>query len=1039
MFASCLTPHQLTRFADLFAVQVVEAGAVIFHQGAVADMFYIVRKGEVSMRFSDKESMMKQDGVEVVGEGGGVGVGAAARLAQGSVEAGKVVKGGKAATQRRANSMQVDGADAASIMETVSPTATAATSARELMGSNRGKGASRASLGNGSHSRFFSYAASGKGGDKGDKGGEKGGVMSPTFSATASASALPALTTQPEDEPAPQRQLLSASSHPSSFALLATKSSGEFFGLEALRIGSHPRTCLCVASVQTALLTLTSAAFHAFVGGVEEVEKRKKLYDLVGDSIQACLQQMPYLSGVSAAKVSLLSSLFVWTTLPSSSILFEEGERSKSGNGLYFLYEGTVGVYCKDDKGQSSLLKELTPGVCFGELGLIIHLPRTATIRAHSHCLLLYLPHRSFHNFLHLTPEILTKFKEQIETYQLNVVYLLENDVVSHFFHQHCQREYSTENLEFWWEAKEYRQRVMGEEERRLEAGRILDTYITDSSPKQINLKGNTQKNILHALRPPPPPPPPASHHHHHTAAHTAATSPLSPSSLSPPHSPPPPPSSHPLSPTTPSSSHTPSSPRHPNPSSSHSPSSPRHHHPPSSPHPHHPPPPPPTPHPVDELLYQEAENEIFNLLATDSFSRFKASPLFKECLEEMHVRVRSASISVGGGGGGGGGVGGDGGGRVGSGGGVGGGVWRVGEGGEGEGSASPSSSMQDGRGSPDASPKSMKGRGGFGAAEEEAKEEDERAVASAVRGKAGTPIVLPSAKRRSGRNQLPSLARSNTMMGVGGAGGGASPRKVAPLRRTATARGMAGKGLELHVLNGKKAGGGAAEEEKEGGGEERGRKEEKEGGAGGARLKLDIPGKEEEDDAQPTPSPSSFSSTSSSTTSSSLRFSHSLTVPQPPADPSNASFAVYLNSRKKVTPTPLLLSPPPLGHALSISLPSSPSSASPSSPNPTRSPSPLPPPDPFSPTAKAAATVAARKKAMNAQLVAKALATSRGSIEVGVDSPRGGGSGVGVGVGERGGGRKEGGFEGELDEEGWSERRRWGVMRGREELRAVS
>ena len=583
MFAQCLEHAELARFSALFQVEIVEAGTVIFHQGAAADTFYIIRKGEVNMKFSDKESMMQ---TAVVGGGDSSFTKPTRRTvlqgAPGSPGPDKRgLKGGRGAVKRRANSMQVDSAETKDLLSTVSPSSAYATLAHlpppptDAAAQSRSKG-SRPSVGSSAHSRFFSYASVGSREKKEEKEREKGdrAPLSPSLASTSSVSGVAPLTTQTEDDAG----MVSArdASPSSSFALLATKSSGDFFGLEALRFGPHFRTCVCIAHTQCALLTLSSTAFHTFVDGLEALEKRKKLYDLVGDSIQACLQKMPYLSGVSAAKVSLLSSLFVWTTLPAQATLFVEGERDKKGNGLYFLYEGTIGVYAKDESGESRLLKELSPGVCFGELGLIIHLPRTATIKAHTHCLLLHLPHRSFHNFLHLTPEILTKFKEQIETYQLNVVYLLENDVISQYFFQHCAREYSTENLEFWWEAKEYRVRDLSPDERRREAERIMNLYITDSSPKQINLKGNTQKNILQALRTAIRPPP-------HSSSSSSSSSARQGSS--------------------------PSSPRSPAAASG-----------------------------ITELLYLEAENEIFNLLATDSFSRFKASPLFRECLTGDHL-----------------------------------------------------------------------------------------------------------------------------------------------------------------------------------------------------------------------------------------------------------------------------------------------------------------------------------------------------------------------------------------------------------------
>ena len=770
------------------------------------------------------------------------------------------------------------------------------------------------------HSRFFSYhSALHK--DKQQQHTQP--PVSPKHQPSSSLTAVSSPTTANSSTTAanadPFHLTRSSSPSASSFALLTTKGVGEFFGLEALRFGRHVRFCACIAQTQCALLSLSSSAFHSFVSGIEQEDKRKKLYDLVGDSIQACLQKMPYLSGVSAAKLSLLSSLFVWTMLPANKVLFEEGERDKKGNGLYFLYEGTVGVSCKDETGQSKLLKELNAGVCFGELGLIIHLPRTATITAHSDCLLLHLPHRSFHNFLHLTPEILTKFKEQIETYQLNVVYLLDNELISQYFFQHCAREYSTENLEFWWEAKAYRLKEMDVDERKQEAERIIQSYITDSSPKQINLKGNTQKNILAARKPTSTNSPPA--------ALAASPSPSASSPSSPSHT-----------------TYVPITPRGPGSSTG-------------------------TVVAMDESLFLEAENEIFNLLATDSFSRFKSSPLFRECLEEMHKRVRSSSISVKAG-------------RSGA-------VGEDDEGAEGEGgsvSASPEPSMLMAD-TPEDSPKSGKVATGKRAEEEKLQPSELKSPTIAIArmrtmiGNSGLQPAGVSPKTRQRRHNTNSLKRSKT--GVGGAGGlgQLSPRQptlvasnsaLNPLRRTATLSRLSAKGPAIeHILNA-----------------QRREKEAREGatptdglsprsrlspGAAGERLSP----RQLDNKEKPAPAANEAKEAAVERGTLPLLSVPSLTVSldsthsSASTDVESSSFRTYLSSRKKATngssgtlSSSLML---PLSDLTSpvVAVSSSPFADTVSSLGP------------FSPSARAAAAVAAKKRALHAQLIAKRLSSS--------------------------------------------------------------
>ena len=940
MFAQCLDSDELRAFAALFQLVEVAPGELIFQQGGPADCFYLIRKGAVNIKYSDKESAMLADASSAVSPLPQFATVDADGMSRRTIlhntleisspgQQPRLLSVGKvAANKRRANSMQIDSiVDTGSrstfrnLLGVTNPAATlqppsprSAHLPTTVIEDKSSKGAPLATPANANHSRFFSYhSALHK--DKQPQPQAASPKHQPSSSLTG--------VTAPAE---PDNLHLTRSSSPSasSFALLTTKGVGEFFGLEALRFGRHVRTCACIAQTQCALLSLSSSAFHNFVSSIDQEDKRKKLYDLVGDSVQTCLQKMPYLSGVSAAKLSLLASLFVWTLLPANKVLFEEGERDKKGNGLYFLYEGTVGVSCKDETGQSKLLKELNAGVCFGELGLIIHLPRTATITAHTDCLLLHLPHRSFHNFLHLTPEILTKFKEQIETYQLNVVYLLDNELISQYFFQHCAREYSTENLEFWWEAKAYRLKEVDKEERKREAERIIQLYITDSSPKQINLKGNTQKNILAAQRKP--------------TSTTRATSP-SPSASSP--------------------------------------SSPSHNHPPI------------TPRGVgsgsgvgsgavvvamDESLFLEAENEIFNLLATDSFSRFKSSPLFRECLEEMHKRVRSSSISVKAG-------------RPGA-------VGEEDDGGDGEGgsvSGSPDGSllMAD---TPEESPKSGQQTTIMVEGEEKQSEPPTPSLAlSRMRTVIGSSSPMKvSPKTRQRRHNTNSLKRSKT--GVGGAGGlQLSPRQPAmaagnsssnnALRRTATLSRLTAKGPAIeHILNAQRR----EKEARDGTTPDDGlspRSKLSPKGAAGERLSPRQQDRqqrksavaEEEKERTPAAVDSDERDTVVKQTLPllsvpSLSVTRDSTIVKSSAE-ADSSFRTFLSSRKKASsgsnalPSSLML---PLGDLTSVAaVSSSPFADTVSSLGP------------FSPSARAAAAVAAKKRALHAQLIAKRLSSS--------------------------------------------------------------
>ena len=69
----------------------------------------------------------------------------------------------------------------------------------------------------------------------------------------------------------------------------------------------------------------------------------------------------------------------VWRHLAAGEVLFEQGDRS---DAAYFVVAGRLRVSQRGADGSSQLLAELGRGDVVGELGLLDHAPRSATVRA---------------------------------------------------------------------------------------------------------------------------------------------------------------------------------------------------------------------------------------------------------------------------------------------------------------------------------------------------------------------------------------------------------------------------------------------------------------------------------------------------------------------------------------------------------------------------------------------------------------------------------------------------------------------------------
>ncbi len=112
--------------------------------------------------------------------------------------------------------------------------------------------------------------------------------------------------------------------------------------------------------------------------------------------------------------------MFHFVPLIDGAVLFEENDFDReAGNSLYFLYKGKVRVSNAEKKAgadglcEEKTLNTLDPGCFLGEVGLMMDIPRTATITAVESSLLLELSQKNFRHFITIVPEILAKFNGQ--------------------------------------------------------------------------------------------------------------------------------------------------------------------------------------------------------------------------------------------------------------------------------------------------------------------------------------------------------------------------------------------------------------------------------------------------------------------------------------------------------------------------------------------------------------------------------------------------------------------------------------------------
>jgi CRP/FNR family transcriptional regulator, cyclic AMP receptor protein len=95
------------------------------------------------------------------------------------------------------------------------------------------------------------------------------------------------------------------------------------------------------------------------------------------------LQRMPIFGGIRTDILQFLLALCPIVSVPTSEFFFREHDQ---GDSMYVLELGKAAVL-KSWRGQHYLLHTLKVGDCFGEMAVMDHCPRSASVRAVEDCI----------------------------------------------------------------------------------------------------------------------------------------------------------------------------------------------------------------------------------------------------------------------------------------------------------------------------------------------------------------------------------------------------------------------------------------------------------------------------------------------------------------------------------------------------------------------------------------------------------------------------------------------------------------------------
>ena len=129
-------------------------------------------------------------------------------------------------------------------------------------------------------------------------------------------------------------------------------------------------------------------------------------------SIRDLLRQVTYFHNLTDLELRQLIEIGYRKRLGTSSILFREGD---PGDAFYIILSGSVEVVAEKLNKQLTILQT---GKFFGELSLMLGIPRTATVRVLEDTLLFVINNKSFEKLLHEQPELAEVIIQELAKHQ---------------------------------------------------------------------------------------------------------------------------------------------------------------------------------------------------------------------------------------------------------------------------------------------------------------------------------------------------------------------------------------------------------------------------------------------------------------------------------------------------------------------------------------------------------------------------------------------------------------------------------------------
>ena len=115
------------------------------------------------------------------------------------------------------------------------------------------------------------------------------------------------------------------------------------------------------------------------------------------------LRAVPLFSRVGEADLENIAALLIERRYPKNSIIVEEG---LTGDYMYVIRSGRVKVTKASDDGREKIMDFMESGAFFGEMALLDHAPRSASVRTLEPSVLAALSRKDFLGLLRDSPDL---------------------------------------------------------------------------------------------------------------------------------------------------------------------------------------------------------------------------------------------------------------------------------------------------------------------------------------------------------------------------------------------------------------------------------------------------------------------------------------------------------------------------------------------------------------------------------------------------------------------------------------------------------